>query len=444
MKKNNIILLGVLFCLFGYSCSDDWNKDLLTGNGVLALQVKLNEQITVGTRSLSLEEQQTLEASCQIKIYSNQGLIRYYNGLSALPDTLHLVAGSYRVAVVAGDSLASSFSTKYYKGEKEITISKRSYQQENVNCKIQNVVASVKLTEELTQLIEEDYSIKLYTAAGNDTLLFTKENIDVMGYFMPAEGVTQLGWSFTAKMKQTNERYMQDGVIENIERTTHYALTFNTLEDEVNDGAAWVELSVDRTPIEIENEINIYQPPVIWGDRFDINSILRYGAVSKDSLTIWIATSSNLELATVACSSFPTWGVTNTEVNLVSHISDEYILTSRTYSPNGKTNYTQLTLLPRLVEQMSAEDGNYTFIIKAKGVEDELVAQVTLQVTVSSLPFVINDINEVDVYTNRAIITGTVVTALGEIPNFRYRIKGENDWNVIAATLNEQLLAAEL
>lgn len=444
MKKYSQLFLGLLLCFVGQSCSDNLSDDALNGAGVLNLAVKIQEEISVASRAISSEEQQALEEGCQINIYSQQGLIRRYKGLSNLPDTLHLLAGNYSIAVVAGDSLPASFGAKYYKGAKDFSITKGSYQRESVTCKIENVVTSVTLSDELLQLIDDDFSVKLYTAVGNDTLTFTKENIDAIGYFMLAPGITQLGWSFTAKTRLSNELYMQDGIIQGVEKATHYALTFKTTDGEVNDGATWLELTVDRTSIDIENEVDVYQAPLIWGDGFDIKSTLQYGAVSNEPITVFIATSSAIELATVTCTHFPLWGIASSTVDLATYPADAYLSTSLTYAPTSGTNYLTVTLEPALIEQLSAQDGNYTLTFYAKGVEDRLTARATLQVVVSSLFFATNPIRIEDVYTGRATITGTLLAELTTVPHFRYRIKGEEVWSTIEGTLTDQLLTAQL
>ncbi|MGL4852577.1 MAG: DUF4493 domain-containing protein [Phocaeicola sp.] len=444
MKKYNQILIGLLLCLVGPSCSEKWSDESFTGEGGLTLQVKMQEQISVGTRSATSEQQQELEAGCQIKIYSHLGLIRRYEGLANLPEMLHLVVGEYRIAVEAGDSVPSSFTQKFYKGEKEITITKGNYQTETVTCKIQNVLTSITLSDELHQLLEEDYQIKLYTAAGKDTLHFSQENIDEVGYFMPADGITQLGWSFTAHLKGSKELYMQDGIIDDIERTTQYALNFKTIEGEMNDGAAWLELTVDRTSIDIENEVGVYQAPVIWGDGFDLESTLRYGAVTEEPLTVWIATSSALDVATLECSNLPMWGLTSSVINLRSYTDDAYISTGITYAPNSTTNYLKVTLEPALMTQLTTGNGSYTLTFSARGVEDKLTKQVSLQVVVSSLPFATSPLNIEEVFTSRATVRGVILSDLTEIPHFRYRVKGENEWSPINATVSGQTLWAEI
>ncbi|MGL4519127.1 MAG: DUF4493 domain-containing protein [Phocaeicola sp.] len=438
------LFVAVLLCSVITACTGQSIRDSVDGMGVVSLKVALHDQINVNGHSLTQSQEKDLIASCEIKLYSEKGLIRRYQGLGSVPDTLQLLSGHYTLFVVAGDSLPASFSTKYYQGQEAFTITQGHYETVRVNCLLQNVVTSVQLSDELLQLIEPNYSIKLYTAAGNDTLLYTSDNIDKLGYFMPAAGITQLGWSFTAQLANNSVTYLQDGVIQSIEKSTHYALNFKTIEEDMNDGGAWLALQVDRTAIQVDNEVGVFQPPTLWGDGFNLQEPIRYIAPSNDSLTLWIATSSAIELATLTCSQFPEWGVASSVVNLMNYSADGFLTTALSYAPTSSTNYLRVTLEPALMEQITSQDGSYTLSLEAKGAKDQLVAHASLQLIVSTLSFATNSIQENLVYTNRATLTGTLLAPMEELPRFRYRIKGESTWLESMATATNEKLSASI
>ena len=209
MKKYIYIAGAAALSSVLYGCAGDLDSLSEEGFGIINLKVDIKNDFTSALTSSSSVYKQQLEENCRINIYSEKGLIREYKGINAMPDTLHLMTGNYYLNVLAGDSVASSFTDKYYKGNKDFTVKKGSYIKETVVCSIQNVLATVNLEDGMDAIFEDNYSIKLYTAAGGDTLVFNKDNISQTAYFMPAQGVTQLGWAFTANVKSTGESYIK-------------------------------------------------------------------------------------------------------------------------------------------------------------------------------------------------------------------------------------------
>ena len=361
-----------------------------------------------------------------------------------MPDTLHLMTGNYYLNVLAGDSVASSFTDKYYKGNKDFTVKKGSYIKETVVCSIQNVLATVNLEDGMDAIFEDNYSIKLYTAAGGDTLVFNKDNISQTAYFMPAQGVTQLGWAFTANVKSTGESYIQDGIINNIQKATQYDLSFKYTEEGVHTGGAWLDITVDRTEIDIENEINIYEAPKMWGEGFDISAVKAMQIGAGEETILWIATSSKAEEAYISSDNLSQWGFESDNIDLSTHVNDN-LLSKSLYRTETGRSYIKVVLKDELMKNISSKEGVYSLSISAKGMEDPAIVTNVWRITVTNANVTTFEIDETGVWASKATVSGQIINNIGN-PGFRYRVKdsGESGWLYADAQVDGNYMYSQL
>ena len=159
MKKIFGLILAIVTIVTVYtSCSDE--KNYLTGNGKVSISLSIDDNVTVLSRAISNEELTALHNSCKIYMYSTKGLIRKYHGTDEVPNEIWLVSGDYSTEAWAGDSVAASFDKKFYKGKTSFTISPTATANAKIECKIANVVASVKIDTSVDDVLK-NYNINI-------------------------------------------------------------------------------------------------------------------------------------------------------------------------------------------------------------------------------------------------------------------------------------------
>ena len=148
-----------------------------------------NDLQVVVTRSLTADEESALVKDCKIRIYDTDKLIRKYLGTAELPEEgITLPSGEYRVRVTAGDSVAASFTKKFYEGVEPFTVERAKVTPVDVICNIANTVTKVAFGESLKTVFKEEYAVSIAVKAENGILDFNADNLEAMGYFsLPAD-----------------------------------------------------------------------------------------------------------------------------------------------------------------------------------------------------------------------------------------------------------------
>lgn len=116
MKRYISYFAVLLAVLLGAACSKD---DSAAGSdnrtGVMAMTVSTRQ--TADTGEYDPLQHQT------VYIYNDEGgLLRKYTSKEACPERLELLAGTYRVAVEAGEEAPADFTKRLYKGEETFTV----------------------------------------------------------------------------------------------------------------------------------------------------------------------------------------------------------------------------------------------------------------------------------------------------------------------------------
>ena len=114
MKRYISYFAVLLAVLLGAACSKD---DSAAGSdnrtGVMAMTVSTRQ--TADTGEYDPLQHQT------VYIYNDEGgLLRKYTSKEACPERLELLAGTYRVAVEAGEEAPADFTKRLYKGEGDV------------------------------------------------------------------------------------------------------------------------------------------------------------------------------------------------------------------------------------------------------------------------------------------------------------------------------------
>lgn len=446
MKYLQFIFAGILCTLSWIGCTE---TEQLGGEGTLRMKVSVDPYVKiVNTRSLSSEEQANLENNCEIRIYSGKGLIRYYKGVAQMPEELQLTSGGYTVRVNAGDSVPASFDKSYYKGENSFEITTGNITNQEIKCKIANVLAAVKFSDNVDELFKS-YTMTVSTKFGS--LDFTQDNIGAIGYYMLSAGETSFQWNFSGIL-QNGKEFKKSDVVD-AESATRYDLKLNFDTDGYEDGGAALKVTVDVTPLEtIEDEIEFKQRPSFRGVGFDFSSPYIYALNSTNELAYKIAVTSALTDATLSCDKLMDWGFESSTLQLANMSEEDRLALEEkglrlTPAFNEETGVGILTVTftSALIQKMTTEEAFYTLALTATDAADK-TNSTTLSIIVSNVAVLTTDVHITDVWTSRAVLRGELIYETTEHLSFNYRIKGAANWeNVDAVRDGETMnISAEL
>ena len=226
MKRYISYFAVLLAVLLGAACSKD---DSAAGSdnrtGVMAMTVSTRQ--TADTGEYDPLQHQT------VYIYNDEGgLLRKYTSKEALPERLELLAGTYRVAVEAGEEAPADFTKRLYKGEETFTVKPGETTNVAVVCQIVNTVVEVKFDDSILQNLAPGYSVwiaggekvdeQAAEAGSVPALRFTAEGT---GYYTLPAGMTSLAWLFRGTHVEGKNVEMED-YIPNVKAGGKYTLTF--------------------------------------------------------------------------------------------------------------------------------------------------------------------------------------------------------------------------
>ncbi len=148
-----------------------------------------------------------------VRIYNSEGgLIRKYTSREALPERLELLAGQYNVAVELGEKVDASMTRRYYKGERNFSVTAGETTPVEVTCKLQNTTAEVQFAENIAKNFGENFYVWVVIddhvdedAAGMGEVPALSFKANGKGYFMLPEGAETLAWKFVGQHTERGE-----------------------------------------------------------------------------------------------------------------------------------------------------------------------------------------------------------------------------------------------
>ncbi|MEQ2516259.1 MULTISPECIES: DUF4493 domain-containing protein [Bacteroides] len=435
MRNAYYILVFLTYVLLN-GCTE---TERLDGEGILRMKVNVDSSIKVVTsRTVTDDEQAELEKNCEVRLYNGKGLIRYYKGLSEVPEELQLKSGAYNVKVTAGDSVPASFDKTYYKGMVPFEITNGTVTEQNVKCSIANVLSTVSFSDNVNELFK-NYTMTVYTKFGS--LDFTQENVGAIGYYMLSEGDSSLKWKFTGVLQNEKEFEKEGEVL--AESATHYTFKLNFVDD-IEDGGASLQVTVDETPLEtIEDEVEVKQRPSFRGVGFDFGTPYIYALNAASELSFKIAVTSALTEATLACDKLTEWGFSGNTLQLANLGEDEISALAANglqivsaFDETTKAGVLTLTLTSSLVGKMTTAETSYAFALSAIDAEG-LSNTGILSIVVSNASVLTKDVVVGDVWSSRAELRGEIIHETTEPLSFNYRKKGESNWTNVEAVKGE-------
>ena len=247
--------------------------------GVMAMTVSTRQ--TADTGEYDPLQHQT------VYIYNDEGgLLRKYTSKEACPERLELLAGTYRVAVEAGEEAPADFTKRLYKGEETFTVKPGETTNVAVVCQIVNTVVEVKFDDSILQNLAPGYSVwiaggekvdeQAAEAGSVPALRFTTEGT---GYYTLPAGMTSLAWLFRGTHVEGKNVEMED-YIPNVKAGGKYTLTFKYSPD-LPGYIDCVLISVDPGTDDKDDEIIFSPDPAVISEGFDITEIQKYRSGEK-------------------------------------------------------------------------------------------------------------------------------------------------------------------
>lgn len=427
MKKSiySIIILASAAAVFT-GCSDE--QTLPVGEGKVFISTQVNSDVKVVSRATEEDE---LAASTIVWISNSEGVVRRYNGMDEVPTNgIKLISGEYTAKAWAGTAEYASWTSRWFEGEENFTISAGSNVAVEITCKIANVVASVKYADELLNMLE-DYTLTVSHKGGSLTF---EGNDDRKGYFMMPEGETTLDYVLNATVDgKTIEKH---GTIENVEPAHEYVLNVIYNEEEVGAyGAGFITIEVDDTMVDVEDTITIVTPPTITGYGFDMTSPIvgSSGSVGRTCLYVCAAT----ELTSVAVSGL--YEVGNFDfIKATSDVLSE--LAAKGISHEVETveagQMIKIIFEDTYMDALPNSDEQYVFTISATDANGKSKT-ATLTLKISEAPVVTETVSDDDITYNSVTLMAQVAKDDVETVGFQYSINSSG-WTYVAGDVTSR------
>lgn len=450
MKTYHYIIAFASALLSLGSCKTD--TGFSESEGSLKLSVGMSDKVNVVSRSLSSEEQETLEQNCKIRIYDGETLVRKYQGTESVPAEIALVNGDYSVRVTAGDSVAASFDKRFFEGKKDFTITKGQVSTVEVNCGIANTVVAIVWDKSLNEAFEGDCQVTVTSETGE--LVYSSADADAKGYFSLPENNPKL----TCKFKATTlggTPYEKSTELADLKGATLYNLNYSYTEvsQEATGGAA-LQIKVDETPLaEEEHVITFKQRPVITckdaeETTYDLEQPMYLELNTQKDFSLQVATSSSLSSLIIQNDHFMEWGFMANQFDML-HLdgNDEALknfgisVTDSKISLEGDV-WTVL-FAKELIAKMTANEGSVSTTIEATDVSGKS-RRIVWNIVASNATVVTGEIIPYEVWTSKATLHGTVTGTLASTPKFRYRAKNTSNWTTVEANLVEDAFSQEI
>lgn len=436
MKKIfSIIMAMVAVAAVSTSCSDD--RAAVVGEGKVNLSLTVNDDVTILSRSISDEELTSLQESCKIYVYSSKGLIRKYHGTDEVPSEIWLVSGDYTAEAWAGDSVSASFDKKYYKGNTAFTVSPSATAKAEINCKIANVVASVKFDTSVATVLK-DYKMTIANTKGS--LDFSGANADARGYYMMPKNDTKLTYTIMG-VKIDGSSYVQTGEIADVKAATEYAVTVKFEEKEFEPvGGAMFTVVVEEAEVEINDSFELTAAPKITAN-FDLTQPKTGEAGSFKKLSIYA--SAVEEITSLEMSGLNSLGFTSSDAISYMEMTDDTkqeltdfgIEIKCPYAteekPEGDVRAAKITFSAEMLNTLG--NGTYSVVITVGDNKGKTrTATFTLEVSNDAVKAV--QVADYNVWATSAVLSGTIAKEAATGTGIEYRKSGGSWTKVYAET----------
>lgn len=260
--------LAIATCLMS-SCRDNWTPTEET-DGVGQLRM---EAIDVTNAETIVKRAGFDVSDFIVSVNDAEGKTLQQWKFSQMPEIVTLPVGdNYSVEVISHNQEKAAWDAPYFKGSSEkFSISKnRLTNVGTVTCKLSNIKVSVKFSDDLKNLMEDDCKV---TVLANDEgrLEFTKDETR-SGYFQAITGSSTLIATFSGTIRGNYEEIRK--VYSDVEAGQHRIITYSikggdtTVPDETGNVSIADGINIDMSTVDETIEGNVaVDEDVIQGDR---------------------------------------------------------------------------------------------------------------------------------------------------------------------------------
>lgn len=404
MKRINLYLAGIAVLMLGTGCSHEMLLDT-EGEGKLVLHTTVSTDMQVVSRAV----EQDLQDNCMIWISNAKGLVRRYDKLADMPQTIDLASGHYVAEAWTGDSVPASWTARWFKGMTEFDITKGQTTQATLQCKIANVAASVKYDEGLEAALH-DFSMSIGHAG--DTLLYVGRE-ERMGYFMMPSFDKNL--TFTLTGKQVNESdFTYTGTIENAKPGTHYIINVNYTQENNEVGGGMFTIEIDEKQIDLPKEVELIAAPKFTGYGFDVNLPVTGEANNIGERVIYVSSATEITTLHLKSDLFFEWVPALSSDDLEwfgmneqgkAALTEAGINIAKQKIDNEEQTLIKIGFSADLLNGL--EDGKYSIDFKATD-KDNKVSSLTMNIIVSNAYVIPTPVEEKDASYFSVTLHGTV------------------------------------
>ncbi len=454
---NGVVGLTAATLLLGCAAETPFDTE---GEGIIQLHTVVNA-ITTRSDDNLIESDYTkyLNEKCVVYITRRSEdewkLIYQKIGLQNVESQIKLKSGSYVAEAWTGDSVSASYDKKFFRGYETFDVTKGCTSNVVLNCKIQNVVASINTTTIDPNLMQDDYTIIIKNSRGE--LIFDKNNAaSEKAYFMMPNDDTSLEYTISGT-RQDGEPFSKSGTIEDVKRTHEYILNFEYNPDgpiDTDRGAAFIKIHIKDEEITDSPIVTVHSRPTISGVECNIEKQLVYTSDDDipESLSLQLCGFSGLSELAVTSESAAELGLPSETINLLK--ADEHLLqpyknaglqwTAPDYKESTKVATAFLTFPKSMLMKLSKDkETEHVINIKitdkdnpSKSTEAAIRIARNAEAIVIEDPIVLDKVDQNDPFSissNSAILAFSLADDLEGTPGVEYSKENEDNWIFVPA-----------
>lgn len=417
----------------------------LDGEGKVLLTTVISSDVEFARSQTDSE----LADNCLVWISNSKGLVRSYKGLSSVPaEGISLVTGKYVAEAWTGDSVAASFEARYFTGVQDFEVKSGSTSDVHLKCRIANTVVAVKYADQLDDVLS-DYTVTV--GHGGNDLIFEGRDDERRGYYMMSSRSKNLQWTVEGTL-QNGDTFRRTGVIENARRSTLYTININyTSASDEEVGGAFLDIVVDETAIEVNDEVIIKVAPGIRGVDFDMADGYRCKPGRAADMSFYVSAAAALDKVIVECPALAViLGSSATDLRSLSIDQRESFAAkgiSYVYGYDAANDVSAMTIELKGTLFSQLPEGTYTLKITATDADGRENFE-TLDITIAEgdpTPVVMLAVDDRRVWAKSANVSATLrAEASATRYGFKYRVKGTSDWTTIVCTPLGNAISATL
>lgn len=443
-NKTKVYAAGIALVSLLASCGmDEPFKSEIAGDTLVKMNVSFNNELT-----RAVDSQAELENGCTVYIANANGLLHKWVGVNNIPSSIYMRYGSYTAEALAGDSVAASFSDKYYKGLTHFEVgSNQVTTQVTIPCKIANVVTSLDLTDFPVALHQ---NLKVTVSSSTGSLVFEDDKLFEKGYFM--RNYDESSQSYDSSLNFTIEgidrdgsTFTKNGVIEDVKPAHEYKLTLIQRTDDTQQGGAFIQLVVKEFELEVDSDIVIHShPEFAWldsdlpldGQIFDkshnfMDHSLLIGAY--DDFKSIVLSTDNPEIK-AAMGGVSPLDIVGMEAEMKTLLEAKGICFLKGYSATD-CNY-RILFEDRWLNDLPDSPNEYIINVTAtdsRGLTNSMKVRIANTDAAKGMPFSLNTDNLKNPLAVKANSAQIVVDLQGEVENLavQYKKSTDNDWETL-------------